>query len=340
MIVEQEARESYKYIENQPDWLIDMHELILVVQHFTLDFLERLYNDVGTDGGDADFLTWYNESSCVEDGDFYTLNGQYQPTICLESGVWKRLRIINPDYVDSITMYFDNPSCELKLISRDGILLSNSPRNVSHIWLTTGNRADVAIRCISNQTYDFNSTLNEENETFEIHDQNGDIYGFVELFTSLDTQFMDYTELTPFVPKRATYTPDLMNYEGEFQEFTTVRNNGRIRVTDFLGITIRRNSINGVSFTTDTDPINFVDIGSVVELDIIQSPQGDVHPFHLHVYPFQVIDGGFNTSHENQDIPVNWHEPGDYMDVLYGFATVRFRASTFGGDVMMHCHLV
>ena len=48
---------------------------------------------------------------------------------------------------------------------------------------------------------------------------------------------------------------------------------------------------------------------------------------------------GFNGGGTGGDItPTGWHVPGDFLDVVQGRATVRFRTSDYGGVVLFHCH--
>ena len=314
LIIEQESDAMYEAMENMPSWLYEMSELIIMVQYFDLPsyttMMENGYDE------DIDYLSWYDSSdeSCVgddADGTFYTLNGEYEPTICLTSDEWTRLRIVNTHYNEAITMYFDTTIsntngvssdmntnyCELWLIARDGILLDNGPRDVRHIWLAEGQRADVAVSC----------HIVSSEFSFKLYDATGNYsYGFIEV--SEASYEVESVELSSFEPIRPSYLEDLMDYTGSFQSYTQDS-----ETNDYFTIMTGRYDINNEAFAGEGSFLTSLEYGSVNEWNIGSAPNtiAQIHPFHLHMYSFQVISGGFNDSSE--DIPKNWHEPGDYV---------------------------
>ena len=325
LIVEQESEFLYQRLENMPQWLYSMSELIIVVQYFNFRTIATLFEGM-------DDVISYNGRQCRGAGglEFYTLNGEYRPTICLNANEWKRLRIVNTHYERPITMYLDQSNvysnnvdissniwdandtniddnyCELKLIARDGILLSNGPRTVSHIWLAQGQRADVAILCHYSEEMDDNGFMLELNDGF------GEIYGYIDVYKNETGKVSNYTELTPFEPNRPNYMPDLMDYSGPWQQYTSIENVGEI-TRDYLTVRMNQNSINSVKFEGKGNYLTSIEVGSVNEWHIASQIADFIHPFHFHIFPFQVIEGGFNVSFTGENIPENWHQSGDYV---------------------------
>lgn len=73
------------------------------------------------------------------------------------------------------------------------------------------------------------------------------------------------------------------------------------------------------------------------------------HPLHLHVHHFQVVKyecapGSTTCSETGKDDSIDkWLQIGEWRDILPTFEgriTVRFRATDFPGETMMHCHFL
>ncbi|MDO5741309.1 MAG: multicopper oxidase domain-containing protein, partial [Ornithinimicrobium sp.] len=90
-------------------------------------------------------------------------------------------------------------------------------------------------------------------------------------------------------------------------------------------------TLDGLSYDPDrTD--QRVRLGTVEEWTIGNDGPLD-HPFHLHVWPMQLIE----TAGERLDVPV-------WLDVVNvpagGSVTVRIRFADFGGRTVYHCHIL
>ena len=324
LIVEQPNNNRYSIVEGMPEWLYTMDELIIVIQRFPFYYLSTMFDSVDED---VDRLTSFERPPGGSCRDFITLNGKYQPDICLTTGEYKRLRLINTDYDDPVTLYLNygdddgvdsddsDGSCELYLIARDGILLDNGPRDVSHIWLAPANRADVAIICWARDDDHESSTMYD----IDITMQNGDIVGYLKVSGNTmkpdDESIAEY-ELTSFVPNRPNYMPDLRNYNGDFQEYRETTPGGNIITNSYWTARIGANTINGRSFEGEGEFQTRIQVGKVNEWYIERTTTTITHPFHIHVYPFQVVEGGYDGADSSQDIPVNWHQSGDYVSCL------------------------
>ena len=68
----------------------------------------------------------------------------------------------------------------------------------------------------------------------------------------------------------------------------------------------------------------------------------DDHPYHQHVYPFQLV-GCVNGNDDLDDEQSAYFREGDWHDVIRiknmdGDLSVRYRADVHTGRIFMHCH--
>jgi len=85
-----------------------------------------------------------------EDQVFVLVNGMWKPKLEMEEGVWYRLRFVYAAVELVLTMQpvpFLGAHCELQLLAKDGVYLNRAPRDVKRIYLSSGQRSDVAMRC-------------------------------------------------------------------------------------------------------------------------------------------------------------------------------------------------
>eukprot|EP01083_Nonionella_stella_P137747 419133_1 len=62
---------------------------------------------------------------------------------------------------------------------------------------------------------------------------------------------------------------------------------------------------------------------------------GGMHKIHIHVNHFQIMDGSVLSGTDP-----NFTLIGDWLDSI-GFGTrIRFWSDTFGGKIMLHCHIL
>ncbi|HQJ34970.1 MAG TPA: multicopper oxidase domain-containing protein, partial [Rhodoglobus sp.] len=90
-------------------------------------------------------------------------------------------------------------------------------------------------------------------------------------------------------------------------------------------------TIDGATF--DPATVNQrVALGSVEEWTIVNTSTMD-HPFHLHVWPMQVLSVGGNSTSEP-----TWQ---DVVNVpARSSSTVRIAFEDFGGTAVYHCHIL
>jgi hypothetical protein len=80
-----------------------------------------------------------------------------------------------------------------------------------------------------------------------------------------------------------------------------------------------------------------VEVGKVYDFSL----QGvHVHPFHLHVNPFQIVSWGDTETVDDSD---GWFAIGDWQDTLLSknkWTNVRFQTDYFAGKMVSHCHIL
>jgi len=287
-----------------PSWYtaLSADELVLVIQ--TLDF-----EKVSEIGRDVDELFTADSNAALT-----VINGEYQPTLCLEAGAWRKWRIVhsNTDITtNTYSLDADADACSLYLLSKDGVLVhganNRAPRHIAsnELYFTMASRADVAIACSTPGSY-------------ALQNDDGDLIATV-LVTGTETA---PSALSTFHPLRPSYLQSLLFYDGDV-------NTESVR---FAGG--RDSTINNQEFTAHDDYLFEITAGDVQEWTIsgVYAPNGDEvdHPYHVHVNHFQLMDCG--------DGPTGWSNAGDWLDTMGFEGTVRFHTDTFGGHVVIHCH--
>jgi hypothetical protein len=79
---------------------------------------------------------------------FYTVNGQYQPSVTVASGSTALLRMLHAVGTRAIVMKLDRPElCEIRLLARDGVFQQGEYIQVSKLVFIQATRADYAVLC-------------------------------------------------------------------------------------------------------------------------------------------------------------------------------------------------
>ncbi|ETO25519.1 hypothetical protein RFI_11618 [Reticulomyxa filosa] len=280
--------------EGLPDWLVNMNQLVLAIHEVKLTFLsEYMCNATGT--------CWDNVVKVDSTGpdSFYLVNGKYQPTICMNSGEWLRLRFISVimtrEISFNVTKGTSGDKCTLQLLAKDGIWLNGksgtSPRTVGGIYLPSAGRADVAFYCpgakSGKNTYQFHFHF----FFFFVSPQKSFLFNlrfifylyyltlfFFRLFRIRDPANTVVATIvvsgTPTQPNPATLTPfrairpsyirtDLLNYTGSFQQYNGL---------NYWNIAVGFNSINSISFVNETDYLATISVDTVNEWVITNVP--------------------------------------------------------------------
>jgi len=138
------------------------------------------------------------------------------------------------------------------------------------------------------------------------------IYGLEGGFATIQTSSVDVNSasLQSWSPTYPDYLTDLRN---------TAASSGCS-----CGTSLRRTEVNGRSYPSSESYLHQTYIGAVVERDIAAVQ----HPYHQHVYPFQLVGGSSST----------YNAIGDWHDVVKGRFNVRYSPDRYSGKLMIHCH--
>lgn len=227
------------------------------------------------------------------------VNGELAPTFKVSGSKAERLRIVNSCVSTYQTISVDG--AQMWQVSADSSRLTK-PYKVSAITLTPGQRTEIVIVAPKAATY----KLQSEVQT-------------LAMFTaSSASQAISTSPILPFNRITKVDKTRTLNIKG-------------------MGMAMMGGMSHEASFTFDGkvfDP-NRVDqqvkFGTTEEW-VINNPTGMHHPFHIHVWPFQIVDDGYGRSHEG------WH---DTISLPSG-STVRIRIPfvDIAGTTVYHCHIL
>mmetsp|Transcript_18987 Transcript_18987/g.40036 ORF Transcript_18987/g.40036 Transcript_18987/m.40036 type:complete len:694 (+) Transcript_18987:35-2116(+) len=285
----------------------------------------------------------------VDDSNVFLPNFQYQPKVQMAAGKWYRFRMVMSVTEASLVMGFeDGADCEMKLLAKDGIYVKNSdrhyaPRDISAIFLSPGNRADVAIRC---NTAEVDVDMIQLART----DPGNDISAgtdFDPVLSPSDPQVMVFSmEIVPnndgnddelpasyelddpcYLVDTLDVEPDSENvifYEGRIQPMGIIRQ-GRLypRPLGDMGLNGDKDFPYGargpepdeiLPWVDDTTPYMEMELGTVV--DTFLGTAG-IHPHHQHVNSFQLIELETVPSYSRMSQATkDWFQNGDWHDLF------------------------
>mmetsp|Transcript_36485 Transcript_36485/g.88422 ORF Transcript_36485/g.88422 Transcript_36485/m.88422 type:complete len:539 (+) Transcript_36485:40-1656(+) len=225
-------------------------------------------------------------------GEFIMVNGQINPIISTRAGEWMRFRVIwNNFFEGSLNMRVDG--CEMQLLAKDGIYIRDFPRPIGFAPIVPGGRADIMVRCP------------EPSKTYNILGLGSRMASIV---TTSDPA-VDSKTLEQWAPDYPEYLTDLRG---------VAASPGCGCTTQMFG-----NSVNNLPFATN-QILHTSYIGAVVERTLAVND----HPYHQHVYPYQLVsgfDGGYD-------------QIGDWHDTVIGNGVIRYVPTEYTGKIMVHCH--
>ncbi|CAL1164422.1 unnamed protein product [Cladocopium goreaui] len=243
----------------------------------------------------------------LSDGSLQALvNGEVNPSIAVAAGEWTRFRVIYAGWLAEALNF--NVGCEMVLLAKDGIYIRDFPRTLTGAApIPAGGRADLMLRCP------------EANAEYPV------TWGGNTIATVITGEMKATADLESWSPSYPSYLEDLRSTEVSPNCSCETR--------------LDREEVNGHLFEEDF-VLHQSFLGAVVERSL--SARG--HPYHQHVYPFQVISGfgnseqGGRTRGGQSDGAANYEMPGDWHDTIAGTGVVRYQPSRFAGKVMVHCH--
>jgi len=286
-----------------PDMVEDAQDVLLFVQNMDINTLR----DVATDSGDTmlDITTNGNNN-------FRLVNGQHQPTVTMQPGEWQRWRIVYANWLrDPLDFSIDGGACEMQLLAKDGLYIQNFPRAITSAPIPSAGRADIMVRCPN--AGDFTAS-DYENVLMNIR---------------VEGTFIASTDLPEWSPPIPEYLLDLTNSPPSDPECSCTTS---LQVNN--ACTDGTHCVNGLSFEADRF-LHTIALGSIVEREL----RGvNAHPYHQHVYPFQLVDGLDGLSVEESA----FFQLGDWHDVIMiesaNRITTRYLPNVHLGRIMLHCH--
>jgi FtsP/CotA-like multicopper oxidase with cupredoxin domain len=359
-----------------PDEVKDMPEIEMIVQNIHLPHLRDAANiskDEVTNYVDHNF----ERTNATSSSDILMLvNMQFVPVVTMEVNKWYRWRMVMSSIDKTLAFISENQNCEFKLLAKDGIYLTDAPRDVEVVILSPGNRADVAVRCLEVGREKMNMKRIPLNRRFGRFDPEWQPT-FVEvdvvprphnLFdppeNSSSSSSSSSSELEVFNVPTPCYLVDLRGVD-ECDIETTFRNRyscepsppwpGRQSPNDLCGLFGPPGD--GGGDTGDFFP--FVDKDTY----ILEFPVGTVqevtmtfaafHPYHQHVNPFQIHEIQSYNESQIEDYVSTWYQVGDWHDTLqfphpsgglnfrfFTNVTVRYQADQFTGKMLQHCQML
>ena len=257
------------------------------------------------------------ERMAGREGDLALVNGQQRPSLTARPGQTERWRVVNA--CTSRYLNLALPGQDLRLLGMDSGRYS-SPTDIEQVLLAPGNRADLLIQTRAGRSelrsvgYDRGTPM-----MAMMSGAAGNLSGPVPLAT-LEVRGTEVTGVSQ--PVLAVQPPDLRGRQAA--------RNRELRFTMGMGM--------GGAFGFDGRPFDHertdqtVRAGAVEDWTIHNTTPMD-HPFHLHVWPMQIIDdNGLEPAEPTWRDVVN--VPAD------GQVTVRIDFTEPVGRTVYHCHIL
>ena len=338
-------------------------ERIFIVQHIQPDvalevarvsgdrFTEFTYNRsyIGTDQFIRDSATG-----------FFFVNGVPRPRIAVEAGTWERWRILNAGW-KKMPLDMHVPGCRMVLLSKDGIFISDFPREISLARIPVGGRADVMVCCGRPGEYIVHGAVAELADVFAVaipSDVDASHVNESQLRND-DVDDISFTcpALEPWQPPgpRPRHLRDLRNVEASKGCACATYVGKCPNDTDPPSLNCKK-GINGVRLSLDADtPAHQTYNGAVTERHLY-GMHG--HHYHGHVFPFQLVGhsenpyaevggrGDIESKQANESSVVdNYYKIGDWHDSYHdqfcaddAHLVVRLAPQVFHGEIAIHCH--
>ena len=249
-------------------------------------------------------------------GELVLVNGQHQPVIPAVPGGTQRWRVVNGCVSRVLSIRLDGH--QLVRVAQDGTFLP-APVDADRVMLAPGNRADVIVRPTGTGRYPLIADAVDRGGMGAMMGGAAASSGPVTLATMV----------TAGAPVTAPPLPTALLAEAPAPGPVT----GRRQITFQMGM-----GAGGMAFTIDGrafDPKRddqTIALGSTEEWTIT-NPGPLAHPFHLHVWPFTVL--------ESSDATPPTGVPQDVVLVpARGWVRLRIPFTTYSGRSVYHCHIL
>ncbi len=250
------------------------------------------------------------------EGDVVMVNGQVGATMLAQPGERERWRVVNACASRYLRLRLDGQS--LTLLGIDGARYEK-PRDVEEVVLMPGNRADLLVTMSEGESLLRTLPFDRGNSGMGAPASNTTGADLATL-TVAGTAVLDASPVSQQPPQRD------LRLEAITARRTVTLAMGGMGLGGGMSFTI-----DGKEFGHDRIDIE-VESGAIEEWTIVNTSTMD-HPFHLHVWPMQLIEANGATV------------PGiDYQDVVpvpaRGSAVVRIAFEGLTGTTVYHCHIL
>jgi FtsP/CotA-like multicopper oxidase with cupredoxin domain len=271
----------------------------------------------------------------------YTVNGLYEPYLTMEVGEYRVLQLIHAiGDVYSLELVLSDPeACSMWTIGKDGVFFEHAVReHVIFMW--SASRVDVLVSCSKAGNYSLLSNGSDYANAWFYNVEDGStrisqniIFFHIVESTVEARQEVRFDEV--IFPPKPIYLQDLVNLnESEIAQTIDIVGN-----YDLL-------SLNGDRFINATSYSYFLELGQIYQLNLYADNY--THPMHLHINHFQIVQvsptgdlGDFNQDWQVEHSEFLWNV-GEWRDTIPTVAgyriSVRFRADTWSGPMLYHCH--
>ena len=288
-------------------------ERVLVITDVTLD-------------GDRVVQVGMPDRMMGRQGELVLVNGQREPTLTVQSGRYERWRVVNACSARFLRLRLDG--AELVQVAGDAGSLAE-PRPVEDLLLVTGNRAEVLVRLPQDGAYQLVAEPVDRGSAGMGSMMGGGGRRGDEPVILLHVQATGVRGQGERLPEGLADLDDLRGLEVA----------GRRSLTFAMGMGMGGGMGRGMGFTIDgkefdADRIDTsVEVGAVEEWTITNDSPMD-HPFHLHVWPMQVVARDRRSATGSPE----------WLDVVNvparGEVAVRVRFADFDGRTVYHCHIL
>nr|CCM12685.1 hypothetical protein, conserved [Leishmania guyanensis] len=279
--------------------------------------------------------------------DLLLVNGQHRPTVTVKRGYPMLLRIVFAAGSCYINMSLPK-QCTFYMTAVDGTQLRRTVE-VKEGWLyfTTATRRSLAVVCEEKGIYPVHHIGDQSDVIFYLKSEGMKPKGnrAVVFPVTMPKYSPDYLHLE----SRNTFYREISFSQrdmpitkpyyilGQGQNCKSLQNSSSCHYEGFQGEIGRR--IEG--YHGFTVPLN-----TVVTARVYGDPTDNrPHPLHLHVNHFQFLSfeprpGG---NHENETMAMYGVHTGELRDtipILDGVTTIRWKAATYEGEVVYHCHVL
>jgi FtsP/CotA-like multicopper oxidase with cupredoxin domain len=311
-------------------------------------------------------------NTCAGGDPLPLVNGQLQPTITMRPGEIQRWRFVNatmqqvshltyrflgkPEYEASKGGPFPSDpgyAPEIRQIAYDGVQLAPERYNDPNFGLSQeftiapGNRIDILVQAPA--------TPGKSLLAFRL------LHGAPPAGCQPTTLFNLFllnlnvtgTPITPAMnfPTAANYPamPAWLQWD-ENAEKNEILPKRTLEFNNSKGPSFRP-AINGLAYDGKPDTTQYIQLGTAEEWLLQNFWDSSIHPFHIHVNPFQVLEvfDPNATTQVTLQAPYNWRDtiaiPASKTDlstgkITPGYVRIRSRFVDFPGTFVLHCHIL